>query len=60
VSNSATLAGVASEATVSAAGDTEAVNEGTRELCAVAIAAQARESVKDLLNILNEEMLDQA
>jgi hypothetical protein len=57
VSNSATLAGVASEATVSAAGATEAVNEGAAELCAAATAAQAKERVNDLANITNEEML---
>jgi hypothetical protein len=57
VSNNATLAGVASEATVSAAGATEAVNEGAAELCATATAAHAKERVKDLPNISNDEML---
>jgi hypothetical protein len=41
------LAGVEVDVTVSAAGATEAVNEGT-ELCAVARTAQARERTNDL------------
>lgn len=53
VSNKGTLAGVASEATVSAAGATNVVKEGAAELCAVAMAAQAKERVNDLVNILN-------
>ena len=41
------MAGVDVDVTVSAAGATEAVNEGA-ELCAVARTAQARERMNDL------------
>jgi hypothetical protein len=51
-SNSGTLATVASDATVSAAGPIETIDEGMTELCAVATATQAEKRVNDFVNIL--------